>query len=355
MGWRGFLRSAAAASKRAAREAQRQQRAQDKQFQHAKRQHQRAVQEQYKSLQQSLKAMSKQQALENARLQVEAFEAKVNVLRSVHIDCSPAVHWPSLVSAVPPAPPAMDTRAVHAAMLALQSYQPSFFDSTFGAANMQRAQLESNVAHADAAARAAHATSYAAWQHSVALLQWQQRVGAGVLQGDVDAYRAVIEYWDVFDELEELGSTVEVAQLSTSDAEIDLYVNSDEVIPRETLTLLASGKLSTKNTPLGQRNLLYQDYVCGSALRIARELFAVLPLQRVLVHAVAELLDTATGHLEPRPILSVLFARATFDRLNFSAIDASDSMKLFVHRMKFSKAQGFNAIEVLDLMSASAR
>lgn len=342
------MRSAAAASKRAAREAQRRQRAQDKQYQQARRQQQRAVQQQYKSLQQSMGAMAKQQALADAKLQADAFAARVEVLRSVHGDCSTPVHWPSLVASGPPPAPVMDGRGVHAAMAALQAYQPSFFDASFGGAAQHRAQLEAHVRAAEQHAHAQYAHAHAAWQHACALLQWQQRVGQGVLRGDLDAYRTVVEYWDVFDELEDLGSTVELQHLAATEAEVDLYVNSDEVIPTESLSLLASGKLSTKAMPNGQRNALYQDYVCGSALRIARELFAVLPLQRVLVHAVAEMLDTATGHVEPQPVLSVLFVRATFDRLNFVALDASDAMKLFVHKMKFSKSNGFAPVEPLD-------
>lgn len=207
---------------------------------------------------------------------------------------------------------------------------------------------EANVRAAEQHAHAQHAQAYASWQHACALLQWQQRVGQGVLRGDLEAYRTVVEYWDVFDELEELGSTVELQHIAATEAEVDLYVNSDEVIPTEALSLLASGKLSTKVMPVSQRNALYQDYVCGSALRIARELFAVLPLQRVLVHAVAEMLDTSTGHVEPQPVLSVLFVRATFDRLNFASIDASDSMRQFLHRMKFNKSSGFSAIEPIE-------
>ncbi|MDP3278687.1 MAG: hypothetical protein Q8Q09_26085 [Deltaproteobacteria bacterium] len=44
---------------------------------------------------------------------------------------------------------------------------------------------------------------------------------------------------------------------------------------------------------------------------------------------------------------SIAFSRETFARLNFTALDASDSMMNFVHRMKFARTTGFSAIEPL--------
>ena len=300
-----MLRSAAAASRRATRAQARRQR-----------------------------ANAKEQEREHAKLQAQAYESRIEVLRSVHADCSTPVDWSQLMWASPPPEPVLDDSRVRAAQAELGAYQPGFIERTFGGAKTKRAQLEAVVAGEESLARERHANAMARWEQAVALLRWQQRVGGGVLSGDVEAYRAVIEYWDVFDELEELGSAVEVASLSSREAEIDLYVNDDEVIPSQVYSLLASGKLSIKSMPVGQRNLLYQDYVCGSALRIARELFAVLSIQRVLVHVVADLLDTSTGQVEAQPVLSIVFPRETFARLNFSALDASDAMKHFLHRMK---------------------
>ena len=90
---------------------------------------------------------------------------------------------------------------------------------------------------------------------------------------------------------------------------------------------------------------LYQDYVCGCVLRVARELFALLPIEMVIVTAVGNLLNTQTGHLEEQPILSVAIPRKTLVELNFGALDPSDSMNKFVHQMDFKKTKGFSAVE----------
>lgn len=120
------------------------------------------------------------------------------------------------------------------------------------------------------------------------------------------------------------------------------------MIPREERTLLQSGRLSVKRLPAGKFNELYQDYVCGCVLRIAREVFALLPLDSIIVTAVADVLDTSIGHVREQPILSVAFPRAGLERLNFDALDPSDSMKGFVHRMSFKKTTGFAPVTRID-------
>lgn len=93
---------------------------------------------------------------------------------------------------------------------------------------------------------------------------------------------------------------------------------------------------------------LYQDYVCGCALRIARELFSFLPLSRVAVHVQTDVLDQATGHMVQQTILSVCMPRAILSQINFKAADPSEAMSLFPHRMGFKKTKGFIGIKPLS-------
>ncbi|MDN3438389.1 hypothetical protein QMA04_09810 [Planococcus sp. APC 3900] len=93
-----------------------------------------------------------------------------------------------------------------------------------------------------------------------------------------------------------------------------------------------------------------QDYVCSCAIRIAQDMFAILPFDLVVVHAMDEVLDTSTGRTDTLPILSVRFDKATLNSLNFEAIDCSDSMANFQHNMKFRKTQGFSPVEKVQLL-----
>ena len=93
---------------------------------------------------------------------------------------------------------------------------------------------------------------------------------------------------------------------------------------------------------------IYQDYVCGCVLRIARELFALLPIEMTVITANGKAVNTKTGYLEDQPILSVAIPRETLSGLNFNLLDPSDSMANFVHMMKFMKTKGFQQVETLS-------
>ena len=59
-----------------------------------------------------------------------------------------------------------------------------------------------------------------------------------------------------------------------------------------------------------------QDYICSCALRIAREMFALLPIDRVVIHAIDTVEDSA-GIEYDDTVLSVLIYRHQFDGINF--------------------------------------
>lgn len=83
-------------------------------------------------------------------------------------------------------------------------------------------------------------------------------------------------------------------------------------------------------------------------LRVAREVFAVLPIGRLLLNTFATVFDSSTGHSAQRPIYSVRISREEFERLNFQELDPSDAIESFPHRGDFKasrKGGAFQAIE----------
>jgi hypothetical protein len=168
-----------------------------------------------------------------------------------------------------------------------------------------------------------------------------------VLSGNPEAYLDAIRQTNPFSDIAELGSSVEFQVYGEFLVEAILHVQGEDVIPSEVKSLLKSGKLSVKQMPKSKFYELYQDYVCGCVLRIARELFALLPIKMVTVNAVGELLNTETGYKEMKPILSVAIPQETLRNLNLEMIDPSDSMGNFVYRMAFKKTKGFQAVEAI--------
>ena len=153
----------------------------------------------------------------------------------------------------------------------------------------------------------------------------------------------MLEDFNPFEGVSSLGSQLGFRFFANL-VEVDLHVNSPEVIPNFILTQAANGKLSRKVMPVSKFNEIYQDYVCGCLLRISREIMAHLPVDQVVVNALGAMLNPATGLVEEQVIVSVAMPRATLVRLNFAALDPSDSMRNFNHTMKFAKTTGFQPV-----------
>lgn len=325
MGWRGALRAIAAAQRASERESLRRQR--------------------------ELARLSKQQekvaALYQAASEVEEFNSRLEQITSVHKDCGNNWDWAQLLLTTAPKEPQRLNTDETAARAKLDAYEPGFFDRLFRREKHKRQKLEGNIA----AGRDSDLANYnaALRKFEAAHKDWAEMndLSARIIAGDVKAYRDAAEELSPFRELSDLGSRITLIFTNAKSAEATLFVNSDSVVPSEQKTLLQSGKLSIKPMPQSRFNELYQDYVAGAVLRIARELFGLLPLDTVTVTAVANMLNTQSGYMEDTSILSAFVPRATLQKLNFESLDPSDALKNFNHRMEFKKSKGFSSVAPL--------
>lgn len=325
MGWRGALRSINAANRRAGREAVRRQ----------------------KELHRQQAQYAKMLQRERDALEVEEYEAYLQILGSIHRDCGPAIDWRALLAAPEPPPPAPSRANEERAAQALATYKPGFMDRLFARVELRKRQLAAAVDRARAADAEENAQVVAAHREAVQSWADTRELARRILAGDREAELEAIEQLDPFNEMSELGSAITFEIPESGPIHAQILVNGEDVIPSHTKSLLQSGKVSVKKMPVGQFYDIYQDYVCGCVLRIARELFAVLPVDAVIVTASGEVLNTASGHVEVRPILSAAIPRRTLARLNFDAVDPSDCLRNFVHRMEFRKSKGFAPVRAI--------
>ena len=110
---------------------------------------------------------------------------------------------------------------------------------------------------------------------------------AGVLKGDIAAYLAVLQAENPMADLTPYVSALDVTTVNADTLKAAFTVRAD---------------LMKTNT---------QEYLCGMAVRIARDLFAALPVLRVEVNAVQ-------GNDTP---LTTSFTRAQMNKVRFAFID----------------------------------
>ena len=159
-----------------------------------------------------------------------------------------------------------------------------------------------------------------------------QPFAQSVLAGDIDAYFRVIEQVGPFDDLLEYGR-------------IEFQVKSGDIIPTQYPDMKASGEIVMKDFSKSAYFELVQDYVSSTMLRVARDTFALLPVQTVIIHAVDKILNPATGNDEEVTIASAKIKRDAMATLNFERIDPSDCLESFESNVKFKKTTGYSPVD----------
>ncbi len=320
MGWKGVMRSVVAASRAADREAQRRN-----------------------------KQRQKLQMIEDSASAVENWHAYIRELVTVHTNLAEKVEWRQIAAQPKFQEPVRSSVAENAARKALEEFRPGFFDFARGGTQYLRRKLEQRLQEAVAretrdydAKLAAHAEAVKEWQSDVKLAEQ-------LLAGEAQAIRQVIEEMQTLGEEHLIGTGVEFS-IGKNFVHACPTVHGDEIIPKVRRSQSASGRLTETKMPAAQFHELYQDYVASVALKTAGDLFQILPLAEVYVTCKALLLNSATGHKDWTPILSVHFVRQTFTSLRLDSVDPSDAIANFRHATKFSKTRGFSAITPLEAL-----
>lgn len=289
--------------------------------------------QQQKAAQQKAKADQIQQ---NALLVAE-YENYLDLIRSVHKECEPAIDWKNIILTPPPyqyggkGPRQVEAEKKYA------DFKPNLLERLLHNDGAKRRQeLYDRIA----TAIEEDCRAYSNWES-------MHQFAKSIEEKNIDSFLLAIEEANPFEDLLEYGSDFEFGTDDPECMTIEFRVKSEEVIPSISLSLTKTGMLSKKVLSKTQRFDCLQDYVCSCAVRVARELFSIIPISTAVVHAVDYVVNTATEKEEECTILSVRFNRESFLSTDFDRIDPSDFVESNDHNMKFLKTMGFKPIERL--------
>lgn len=301
MGWKGTLREIAADRRRREREAQKRQR----------------------ELERRNKEQAKLSAIEQARLEVETYDNKLDVLLSIHREHGEAWDWMQLASDLPPAPPKQN------------SYNELRTRQTLSVSSSAPGSIE------EARAKDEQLFQDAMQVYTAEFAEWEKmkQLAERILAQEHRAYIEALVELSPLRELSDLGSLLHFTVHTAKFLECEMKVNGTQAIPTEIKTLTSSGKVSVKPMPKARFHEIYQDYVCACILRVAREVLAMLPVEMLLVTASADLLDSSTGHNVEQPVLSVAIPRAILAKLDFDRVDPADALENFQYRGDFKASR----------------
>ena len=310
-------------------------------------QSQRAAVRRHNELVRQQRAYEKMADLERAAFEVQEYENLIERLVTIHQDCSPKVDWSAVVKKAPLEKPELLTNNEERTYQELRAYRPSIFDRLFGRIPRKISLLESMVESAKERDHEIFNEDYKKYLEIIAEQEQTIKIANKVISGDIDGYRSAIQDFGPFSEISDLGSGVEFFFSTPKRITVTILVHGYSSIPKQAKVLLKTGKVSSKAIPASRFNELYQDHVCSAIIRVAREVFSLLPLEEAIVSAKASLVDSTTGKLVENTIVSVWIPRDTLLQLDFDNIDPSDSMKNFKHNMDFKKTSGMTPVKDL--------
>lgn len=300
-----------------------------------------------KELQRRLKEEAKLSELERARLEVETSSTEIEVLLSIHKEVSSVMDWKSFAYALPPHRPLPTEK--HKGIAALrESIRPFTSQAQDTSDSVEKANLLD-----------AQEYSESLMDHEKERSQFErmQALSKRVLAGDTAAFGEALSEFSAIAEIANLGASISVTFNDAKAVACTLNVNGRSIIPTEVKSLTSTGKLTVKAMPKARFHEIYQDYVCGSLLRVAREIFALLPLDTVIVTATIEGDLSSTGRTSEIPVLSAVMPRHDLEQLDFERLDPSEALTNFVCRgdAKASRKSGdFHAIVPLTLEDITA-
>jgi hypothetical protein len=311
-------------------------------YKRAVREEQRKTREAAKLQQENLK----QQIKNNNIAAIRNYNEYIESLLSIHKECSESLNWECYATEPEPKLPVRQSAKQDEAEYHYKIYKPSILDIVLVQNKKKLKDLFNKIELAKQADDRIYNAVLKEFKNNVDDWKKIQDITKGISEADPLAYKNAIDFFDPFSQISHLGTQLG-CEVFSDHITVNMYVNAEEVIPNYVLSQTPSGRLSNKKLTVSKFNEIYRDYVCGCALRVARETFALLPVRFVFLNTFAGISNNGTGQVESKAILSVRFDPYNLKALNFDTESCHDALIKFPRHMKFTKAHGFSGIEIL--------
>lgn len=269
---------------------------------------------------------------------VDNFNELLDMIRSIHEECSEIIDWPSLRDKPEPFNRMFPGPCEEEALRSLHDAKPGFLGKLIPAAHKSKMQ---KLNEAVLAAQERDRQNYSDWEN-------MKKLAERVLSGDIDSYFYVVSEMHPFDEILDYGSDFNIGTDIPNILEVEFHAKTDKVVPNHILEITKTGKLSSKKMSKTMHFDIAQDYICSCVIRIAREIFALLPIENIAIHVVDKI-NPLIGDEYEDTVLSVLIDRDRFEKINFSGIDASDTIETFNCNMNFKKTGGLKPVKRVEV------
>lgn len=319
MGWKGTIRSIRAEVKRQEKAAERRKR--------------------------ELKKMHEKQAAFETVAEQRRFFQEITTL---HHHCNGHLDWQRISKQKPPIKPAAVTYRQRNVQARLDRAEAVFLDRLWDLSEWRKKRLKNKLNIAVSRDEKEFQDKLFEYESSYKVWEKWHSLAAQVLKEDGHAYLQALEEYGELSDI----PFIEHADISITDKNKVIFdiriMPLERVIPEEEYSLRQSGTLSVKKMSNSRAIEIYQDYVCSSLLRFAREMFGLLPIEGVQGNVMLKSLNPQSGHLEDQTIISAEIKKKTIETLNLEKIDPSSALNNFIHKAFALCAATDEAKEIRD-------
>ncbi len=295
------------------------------------------------------KRLEKAEILRSAQETESLYLYTIETITSHHKDCKPIVNWKSISNLPEPIKPKNSEKETKKIEYYIKNYQPSFFSKLFRLESKQLEKLNQDLILAQKKDSDNYQAEINKYNKDYETWEKNNNIANRILNKDYNAYIDYFAENNPFEKIELFAYSVQIEITENNNAIVTLREGGKEIIPENSAMVLKSGTLSVKKLPVSKYYDLYKNYVCSALYRAAREVYAILPLDGMIVNAESEIINTTTGNSEKAIILSIEIPKGSFDNLNMENIVPADALYNFKHSMKFLKTKGFQPIEPLKI------
>ena len=153
--------------------------------------------------------------------------------------------------------------------------------------------------------------------------EYYHNLSPKILSGDIDTYLQLIYDVNPLDDLLNYGSNFEFGTDRSTMIEVEFVINE--------LAL----KSASEQMCNAEYNNLLREYISSVCIRIARDMFALLPISNTIIHAV----------LNQKTVISVNFDRTNLSKIKLGFIDPFDIVEKFNYNMNFNSNYGFLSVD----------
>ncbi len=310
----------------------------------------RATKRQIRENEQRAKHEAKNSALDNAKTAVNTYNEIIDRVTSIHKYCCNPINWDFIIKQAPPNEIKRENHHEQRAMEEKSRFKPSIINKSFHTTNKRLERLDNKVQEAKNKDEDEYQKELKIYKEELNKWENNRHIASEILNKEPNAIQNAICSKITIDEDVYIGFSVK--KPTNEDAKLIIEMEAyplDDIIPEFELKLLKSGNLSKNDMPKAKRLSIYRDYISSLTIRFTREVFAILPINEVILNVKCKTLNEKTGYIKDAIILSIFLPRESLEMLNFFLINPSLALDNFKHNINFSKSSGFVPVSQVSI------